>query len=464
MRKRQVGQAFIMVLILMAMAALMVVPMLNLTSTSLRSSQIVTRRSRLLYAADAMQEYVMWKLSHDGWTSSFLSDGDTGYLNLDLCGVSVNATIVMRAVPGKGGVTLSTDDLMRPTKTVTASDPVSPEEPDHVANKSTQTLTYIIRMEQLSSNTTQGLDAVYDILPIGFGTSKYVADSSYLRVDGGSWQAIGDPSTESYGGRERLRWPASGDFTEPIRSFSVRQVKELKFDLYFSSLPASINDYVLYNYVVLIMGDIVTFSGQQAPVTIGDGDKADPNGMIVVEKVADPAIILPGVETPVEYTISITSQDNDTVQVSSITDNLPPEFFYTINSTSGVTTNDPEGDPPPIIEINGVDRQQLVWNFSPQIAIATGETKTLVFSALATKDVSGSYYNEILVVSDFNIPAIFADIGLTQSEFNSGYSWQSGTVTVPAYDSEVNAEGVIIDANLALQGLSGITINSYQVH
>ena len=57
--RRQKGQAFILVLILLAVGSLLTVPALRLTSTSLKSSQVVTRQVKALYAADAAQEYVI---------------------------------------------------------------------------------------------------------------------------------------------------------------------------------------------------------------------------------------------------------------------------------------------------------------------------------------------------------------------------------------------------------------------
>ncbi len=453
MMKRHAGQAFILVLILLAIGAMLVVPALRLTGTSLKSGQIVTRQARLLYAADAMQEYVMWKLLYDtGWRDADLSeDGATAYLNLDLCGVSVSATVVMRAVPGKGGVTLSTDDVMKPTKTVS---------PSSVPNGSYQTFTYIIRLEQLSNNTTQGLDAVYDILPKVFGTGKYVANSSYISVDGGAWQSIGNPSTATYGGQERLRWPASGSFTSLIRDFNVRQVKELKFQIALT-LPSSANDNMLYNYCVIKVGSVTTFSGPQAPIKLGNGSKPDADGMLTLTKTSSPSVIMPGVIQDITYTMYVSNNDTSNHNIEKITDYLPPEFFYTNNSTIGFGNANPTTT---MKNINGVNRQELVWVPVPaQKQLNAGQTRTLTFCAETTKDVSGSYYNEVLMQSDFNLPAIYSDIGVTSSDFQSGYSWNSGTVIVPAYDSSANAEGVVIDANLALKGLSSISITSYQI-
>jgi len=452
--KRQAGQALIMALILLAVGALMVIPSLRLTSTSLKSGQIVTQRVKQLYAADAMQEYVMWKILYDSaWRNANLSEnGATGYLSLDLCGIGVDATVVMRAVPGTGGITLTTDDTIRPTKTVS---------PTTAPNRSLQTFTYIIRLEQLSNNNTQKLDAVYDILPAKVGTGKYLAGSSQISVDGGAWQSIADPSVQSFSGQDRLRWPASGSFASPIRDFDVRQVKELKFDVRLT-LPTNADDYIMYNWVVIKVGNITTFSGPQSPIKLGNGSKADGEGMLSASKTASPDIILPGLEQDITYTLSVSNNDTSTHSIDTITDYLPPEFLYVPGFTVGFGNANPTTSN---VTINGVTRQKLLWTLSgSEKQITSGQTRTLTFRARTTKDVSGSYYNEVFFFSDdFSIPDAFNGIGLTDADFQQGYSWNGGTVIVPAYDSSANTTGVTIDANLALQGLSSISINSYQI-
>ena len=88
----------------------------------------------------------------------------------------------------------------------------------------------------------------------------------------------------------------------------------------------------------------------------------------------------------------------------------------------------------------------------------------MTFWAKATKDVSGSYYNEFVVVPNTPIPGIFQppDMNVTYDDFNVGYSWNTGAVMVPAYDSSTESEGITIDANMALI-LGGISIKSWQV-
>jgi hypothetical protein len=455
MKKREAGQAFVLVLIILAIGALLIVPALRLTDTSLRGSRVVAKEVNALYAADGAQEYVLWKLLYDELGANFTYDGDNVTLQCDICGTPVDVFLIMRAVEGQGGVTLATDDVIRPTKTV---------DPDTVPDGSSRTYTYTIRLEQLSDNNTQGLDAVYDILPDGFNpsSSSYVAGSSYFRVDGGEWESIADPLIEVEATQYRLRWPASGNFTSPIRDFGVRQVKELKFQV-TGTLP---NNQVHCNWAVLKPWD--TISGPQAPITVGSPAKpgvCDTDGLIAVDKYSDPEVIQPGVEADILYTIDITNQDGFTHHIEEIADYLPTGFSYTDNSTSGLTTFEPQQS---LENLNGVDRWKLLWTVNEfpgghAVSIASGETLTFSFWVTTTKDISGSYYNEVTLLSDVPVPKIFSDIGVFEGEYFTSYSWNTGTVIVPTYDSQTDAGEVLIDANMALI-IGGISITSWQIY
>ncbi len=467
MRKRQGGQAFILVLILLAIGALLVVPALRLTGTALKSSQIVPRQTKALYAVEAAQEWVLWKLNQPDFADSFQEDVPQTF-QFDACGVPVDVTVIMRAVEGTGGVTLATDDVIRPTKSVIS---------DNVSDGSSRTYTYYIPLEQLSDNTSQGLDAVYDILPNGFGPgTTYISGSSKLRVDGGPWESFGDPLVEDigYGGQIRLRWPnpatyGSENFLEPMRSFAVRQVKEIQFQVSGSLTNNSIH----VNWVILDPWD--TLSGPQARITVGNPPNPDDwgtYGMFEVGKVAEPEIILPGAESDVKYTISIINHEGSSQDIEEIIDYLPPEFLYTDNSTRGdITSSDPQLS---LEMLNGVERQVLRWTSSEippaNKSFAAGSTKALTFWVRTTKEISGSYYNEVQVHPNMPVPKIVYEIiGPTSAVdpedreiWNIAYSWNTGAVMVPAYDSEAEADGVTIDANMSFI-VGGVIIGSWQV-
>jgi len=443
MRKKQAGQALILVLILLAIGVLLVVPALRLTGTALMNSPIVEGQTKGLYAADAAQEYILWKLLYDGLGAEFTEDGQSAHYEFNVCEVPVGVTIVMRATEGKGGITLATDEVIKPTKTV---------EPSVVANGYPGPYTYIIRLEQLSKDNSKGLDSLYDVLPKGL---SYVNNSSQIRIDGGAWESFPNPSIYTTGGQSRLRWPASGFFTLPMRDFAVRQVKEIKFQATGSLL----NNRLYYNWVLLNVEDVDTLSGPVAPIKLGTGT-TPVGGLVNVTKTCDHDIIPPGVETELSYTISIKNLEEQTDQITSITDYLPPDFEYS-GPTSGMTTANPQVT---LQTINGVERPKLYWAFSPAKSIASGQTLTLTFGAVATKDVSGTYYNEVIAVNVYPIPSIMqpSDMTVTAEDFNATYSWNTGAVVVPAYDTSSESEGITINTNMALI-LGGISITSWQV-
>jgi hypothetical protein len=189
------------------------------------------------------------------------------------------------------------------------------------------------------------------------------------------------------------------------------------------------------------------------------------DGLLAVTKFSDPDIIQPGVETDIEYTINITNKDGFTHHIEEIADYLPTGFTYTVNSTSGLTAFNPQLS---LETINGVDRWKLLWTIDEfpggnAVSIASGETLTLTFWAATTKDQSGSYYNELELLSDVPVPKIFSDIGVFGGEYFVSYSWNSGAVIVPAYDSQTDADDVLVDANMALI-IGGIAITSWQIY
>src|SRR3989338_6520641 len=155
---------------------------------------------------------------------------------------------------------------------------------------------------------------------------------------------------------------------------------------------------MLFNHVVIKAGNITTFSGPQAPIKVGTGVNHDQEGMINVNMMASPNIILPGLIQDITYTLNVSNNDTSNHNVDNITDYLPPEFYYVSNSTTGgFGTGEPTTS---IVVINGITRQKLVW--TPPSAgnlnrLSQNETKTMTFLARTTKDVSGSYYNEIFV-------------------------------------------------------------------
>lgn len=490
MRKKEIGQAFILVLILLGIGALLVVPSLRLTGTSLMSSQVVERRTKGLYAADAAQEYILWKLLYDkAWLNATLQDeNDFDEFKFYVCDVPVGVKVVMRAVVGEGGVCLSGDDVIRPTKTVTP--PSGGDDDPILPIRTPQDYTYIITLDHVSDDASVCLDAIYDVLPSGFRSDDYKEGSSKLSVDGGaSWNQVPDPD---FSVDRLLRWPdeydldtGTGDFASnplflDIEDFMPGDEKMLKFEV-----TGEFNkEGVYYNWVVLKMDDgedgFNTVSGATAPITIGDpDDSTTQKGQMKVEKAAIPKFIQPGTEELVDYTITITNMDVSTRQIEAIIDYLPPEFFYvdgtisgfitdTVGIPSDITINEPQKS---VGEMCTLEREVLWWGTlqlgGDTLPLQSGYILTLTFQAETTKNVSGTYYNEVFVINELeqaalDLPGIFAEIGVSPAEYGSVYSWNTGEVMVPAYDTSSEAEGITINANMSLI-LQGITITSWHV-
>jgi len=471
MMKKEAGQAFILVLILLTIGALLIAPALRLSYTELKVSRLISGKTEKLYALNAAQEWMLWNLTQDGFIDTFTLGVEQEF-PIDVCGTEVTITVVMQAKPGQGGVSLATDQLIKPTKTV---------EPSEVDNNYTGPYTYTITLDQISENTTQGLDAVYDVLPAGL---EYIPGTSRLKVDGGGWEAFPDPDdTFITGGQQRLRWPSSGYFEEPMRSFDVRQVKKIEFQVTGGLTPKGAT---FYNWVLLKLGGIDTISGPQAPIMVGSG-AVHVGGLLQVSKESLPQIIQPGIETSILYTISVTNLDGSTHQIQSLTDYLPPGFEYCTTQPDPEVPPEPEpyavtheacelpsGDiatsNPEIVKMDfdtpeeEDDRYRLYWAFSPAVDILAGETLTMTFWARTTKDVSGAYFNEVSVEPNASVDSIFQpdDMSVTKDDFNTTYSWTTGAVMVPYFDSEAEADGESIDTNFALS-VGNVEISSWQI-
>ncbi len=461
---KEAGQAFILVLIILAIGAVLVVPALRLTNIGLQSSQIISRKNTGLYAAEAAQQKIMWMLFRGTLAGNLTSDEPMSF-TVDVCGAIVNATIVMRVVESKEGIILAGEDTIMVSKTVSPDSVVPPDD-----YKVPRLFTYEMELEQVSSNNTASLEAIYDILPSAFGKQDYIysANSSEISIDGGDWQPIDDPLKEEQSDQLRLRWPASGSFDSSFGHFEPAQVNKLRFQVY-SDLKT--NDIVACNWVVLKVGDRYTLSGPQAPITIGtpaapDGCSSD--GLFEAYKESYPPIIPPLVETIVTYDIHIRNLDGNTRFIVQIDDFLPPGFEYIEWSTSNLTDMEPYSE---YQTYNGITRQHIWWDdyqlTASGVSVAAGDNVTLTFRALATIGVSGSYYNEVMVTPK-NVPnptaftSIDPDYAYWSHAFSQTYSWNSGTVIVPAFDSETESDGETVHANLALSPL-GVIINSWQV-
>ncbi|MFC1931768.1 hypothetical protein ACFLXJ_06180 [Chloroflexota bacterium] len=451
MKKKERGWAFIMVLIILAIGALVVPPALRLTYTIINSTGTISAQNKALYACEAAQEMVMWKLYHGTLVNELPDNGDTANFTVDVCGTEVDVSVVMRAVELEGGVVLATEHTMMPTKTV---------EPTSASSSSViGPFTYTIAIEQVSANNTNGLDCIYDVMSAEFkgkASQLYKSGSSYISDDGTNWTQIDDPDTSLHD--SLLRWPATGSFASPFRDFQPGETKYLRFQLYG---PFNHNDIYVCNWVILQVADVFTLSGPQASLKVrnpsGTGCADGAGGVFEVTKTSYPQVIPPLEPTDVTYTMTIKNLQGSTQFVTEIVDYLPPGFTYVGPTTTVLTTPADQEPLPDLVTLNGVERYKLLWDYTQLTSngspIAGSASVTLTFVARAEQGVSGNYYNEVIVTpKNYPDPGVFDAIpGFPEGGFGQTYSWNTGIVIVPAYDSEAEAEGVTIDANMGLE-------------
>ncbi|MFC2035698.1 hypothetical protein ACFLUJ_06225 [Chloroflexota bacterium] len=473
-KKGETGYVFILTLIILAIGAIIIVPALRLVFTGNKSVGEITRHSAGLLAAESAQEYVMWDLYYGTLMSElgFDEGQNSADFTVDICGTEVDVSIIMRAVELEGGVTLATEHTILPTKTVdTGYDPSN-----WVPNKNTSgPFTYTITVKQESSNTTPGLDRIYDIISEDYQAGDvYETGTSEISLDGVNWVAFDDPLEEKVGNIQRLRWPnpatyGSENFISPFRDFYSGQEKHLRFQV---NMGFDQDDLVVCNYVMLLVGEsVLTVSDAQAPILVNNPDhsECDEGGVFSVVTESSPTVIPPLVSTNVTYTVTITNMQGSTQGVYNIISYLPPGFTYTGPTTTDMTTPANE-DPhtPELVNKNGVERYRLLWD-DTQLGdsgypLGAGDNITLTFVATAEQGISGNYYTEVLVLpKNFPVPSAFAiSSPALEGEYGTAYSWRTGVIIVPAYDANTETEGANITSNLSVDP-DGVSVISWDV-
>ncbi|GAI63621.1 unnamed protein product, partial [marine sediment metagenome] len=96
--RRERGQALILVLILLVVGTLLIVPLLQLLSTTTKSGEMYTQFIWEDYAADAALEYALWKLNcQPGFAASLPIGEESEPFGVMLNGITAWATITARA-------------------------------------------------------------------------------------------------------------------------------------------------------------------------------------------------------------------------------------------------------------------------------------------------------------------------------------------------------------------------------
>lgn len=432
MLKRQKGQAFILVLILLMVGALVITPALNLAWTGLKGRMAEHTDLMEYYAADGATDYSLWRLANEtGFASSLTPGVAAGPYYIILNGIKAEYSVTAQAAesaPNDAPITSFTTDRYKITASVTPG--------TAVAGVAGVTFAYTITLKYMYPDVpTEPLTRLTVTFPRTF---NYVAGST-------SGFTTSAPSTP--GGT--FQWNFSPDV-----SFNYWQEKTMYFQARTTATTfrnPQENNKTHYHEVDVRTSVPRGSTGPTAPIVVGtpSGETGIPK--LAVTKTVAPTTIPPGVPTLLTYTVNMTNLSSITsITVDEFEDALPSGFTYVGPSADTgfllLDTNGPDGT-----WVAGGTRQDWLWKFPPgsPLIVAPGTTRTATFQATANITSSGTYANEVWV----KIPGAIQD----------AYSWPTGGVTVPQYDIASSAGGTTLKANARLSGGGGHIIKSWQL-
>lgn len=440
MLKRQRGQAFILVLILLAVGGLLITPALNLASTGLKSRMAQHTNLMEYYATDGAQEYSLWLLTDPDFVADLIESGESDpdlYIILNRVQAEYSLTWEAAEDAAPSGAPL-TDDRYRITVAVTPDGSPVPLVPDTYKE-----FTYSITLQYMHPEVpTEPLEQLQVTVPPRF---TYMADS----VSGLAGQ---EPSqTGSFGTGYTYTW----DF-DPAISFDYWEKKAMGFEAY-----ATPSEYTYYTEVNVRTATPRGSTGPTAPIVVGNPPETG-IPRLAVTKTVDPIVIPPTdpedpVGTLLTYTISLENQGSvDAIVVQKIEDILPVDFIYLPIGpgvvSGSVFTRYQESNPAHVIPFDpqkwtlievgdGIYRHDLEWSFTPtgDLYVNPGETLTLSFQAMGYVYSSGTYANEVFIAAP---GALVGD----------EYSWPTGGVIVPQFNIDASSGGTTLKVVTVVSG------------
>lgn len=412
-RKHEKGLAFIPLLLIFSVGALLIPAFLNRLDTSLISSNKAQNESVGYYSAESAAEHAIWRLLYEeGFASSMDSQNPPTSYSLNVNDTDVVITITKLFADADSPEPLSTSEVFKVTKTVTPTT-ATPGFPE--------TFTYTIQLQN-QSQSPQNLQQLRDILPVGF---FYAGGSS-------SGITTSEPQVNTGGSRDTLRWSFNPDII-----FQPAEIKTQTFQV-----TATPSEGVYCSEAWAQPG--ASNSGPTAKIIVGNpANTACPDAVVNLTKTVDRDIVFLLEPTTFTYTIAIENVGSQTVNLTKVRDLLPPgNIIYVSGSSSGIATSDPSQR-----LVNG--RWELTWGINPKIPLPPGEIMTQTFQADATLEV-GQYCNEAWMILQ----------GTSDSEI---YSWPTACVTLyPAFDIEADAGDVIVRAHTLIFE-NGYTVRSWQI-
>ena len=391
---------------------------LNLAQNTAIDSRVKTVITHRQYCGLAVQEYLDYLLLDNtrwaNWLTANVDPNDpTGATyteTIDPCGRSLTITVTQQPVLPPG----STDDSLgdplitipplssynnrafQVTKTVSNPNPTG-------GDSITYTVTVINRDD---SSTT--LTKFKETLPSGF---SYDCDgpNDQLTLPGGDPDDIEPTGGQCPGGSD-IEWSLPSNTTLlPGESATLT----------FTAVTSVVQG-TYCNEAQVTPGGDKTRSGKTAIVQIGPtaGLCAD-NAMVIAQTVTSADLVSTDTNTApytysfnIEFTITVGNIGSDDLTLKEFIDLLPLGFSYHSTSPSGDITESPDT----VRVLPQSSREEITWKFDPDIPIASGTTKTLIFSTTASI-TKGDYWSDLLV-----------DLG--GGSFDDIYSWPTALVSV----------------------------------
>ena len=396
---------------------------LNLAQNTAIDARVKTNIVHRQYCGLAVQEYLDYLLLDNtrwaDWLTANVDPNDpTGATyteTVNPCGRNLTITVTQQTILPPGSFDDSGDGgsgdgeytipplpsynnrNFQVTKTVSEPNPTG-------GGSLTYTITVVNRDE-----TATTLTKIEDTLPPGFSYDCN-APEDQLTLPGEDPQDI-EPTGASCPGGNDIEWSLP-----PNTSLQQSEAATLTFTVITSVTPGT-----YCNEAQVSPGGDNTRSGKTAIVQIGPSAGPCPGEAVAVSKtVTSASLVSTDTNTfpytysfDIDFTIKIDNIGADDLTLKEFIDLLPTGFSYVSTDPSGDITDVPDQ----LHQESQVDRQRITWKFNPNIALASGMSKTLIFSTTATI-TKGDYWSDLLV--DFGGGSFSED----------RYSWPTALVSV----------------------------------
>ena len=396
---------------------------LNLAQNTAIDARVKTNIVHRQYCGLAVQEYLDYLLLDNtrwaDWLTANVDPNDpTGATyteTVNPCGRNLTITVTQQTIlppgsfddsgdgeSGNGEYTIPplpsyNNRNFQVTKTVSEPNPTG-------GGSLTYTITVVNRDE-----TATTLTKIEDTLPPGFSYDCN-APEDQLTLPGEDPQDI-EPTGASCPGGNDIEWSLP-----PNTSLQQSEAATLTFTVVTSVTPGT-----YCNEAQVSPGGENTRSGKTAIVQIGPSAGLCPGEAVAVSKtVASASLVSTDTNTfpytysfDIDFTIKVDNIGADDLTLKEFIDLLPTGFSYVSTDSSGDITDVPDQ----LHQESQVDRQRITWKFNPNIALASGASKTLIFSTTATI-TKGDYWSDLLV--DFGGGSFSED----------RYSWPTALVSV----------------------------------